>query len=107
MAKRMSNRERIERLAAEKAAAQQEKKTARPTKPAARSRSSAAKPAAKRQTTGGRNKIVWKVFSASFKEVESFPFPERAKAEKMAKDLTTKTGHEHFVNSEEVPMKEE
>ena len=107
MAKRMSNRERIERLAAEKQAAEAEKKEAASKKKVTKKKATSSRAtAASTRAAGGRHKIVWKVFNASFKEMDVFPFPEKAKAEKKAKELTEKTGHEHFVNSEEVPMED-
>jgi hypothetical protein len=121
MAKRMSNKERIQRrgLEAAAAAAEKTKKKERPSdakeakeakeaiKPAKsagtkaptklRSRSSA--PAASQ-----RLKLVWKVFNASGKEVAVFAYPEKTEADAMAEKLTTKSGQPHFVNGVKVPL---
>ncbi len=105
---RMSNRERIERLAAEKAAADEEKKTTKATKKKTTKKKTTTKKTTKKTAakTAGASGVrkVWKVFNNSFKEVETFNFPDKAKADKLAKDLTEKTGHDHFVNAVEVPM---
>ena len=119
MAKRMSNKERIQRKGAEAAAAALEKakKKDRPVdaKPAT---AKAAKPAGAKSAGGSgssrksasapamaqRLKLVWKVFNASGKEVAVFAYPERAEADAMAEKLSTKSGQPHFVNGVKVPL---
>ena len=94
MARRLSNRERIQRRALEAAA-----KAAEKEKPPSK-RTRASKKAAPPQ----RVKTVWKVFNNNIKEVGCFPYPEKAKADALAARLTEKTGKEHFVNGIKVPM---
>lgn len=103
MAKRLSSRERLERLAAEKEASELEKadqkgkKKAKKKAPARRKKVSA---------TPKREKTVWKVYNANYKELACFPYPEKAKAETHAAKLTKKSGNTHFVNSAKVPMED-
>ncbi|HEX5050768.1 MAG TPA: hypothetical protein VFZ65_03250 [Planctomycetota bacterium] len=104
MAGRMSNRERIEQLRAEAAAAAREKAAARAEKaaraPAARKSSGkgAAPPAR------GRVRIVWNVCDPSGKEVRQFPFAQEQEARAEAAQLTTSTGRTHFVMKADVPF---
>ena len=104
MARKMSNRERIDRLAAEKAAEAEEKATKKKTtkKKATTTKKKTAKKVAKASVSGMRK--VWKVYDSAFREVEMFTYPEKDKAEKRAKELSEKTGKDHFVNAAEVPM---
>ncbi len=88
MARRMSNRGRIERMAEE---AEATRKAARKT------------PGAPEQA-GGRLKLVWVVSAPNGKAVEFFPYGEKAKAEALAARLTAKADREHFVASRKVPM---
>jgi len=105
MAKRMSNRERIERLAAEKEASEEEKKEKKKKKENA---APASKPRRKKVAASvKREKTVWKVFNNNYKEIACFPYPEKAKADAQAAKLTKKTGSQHFVNSAKVPMEDE
>jgi hypothetical protein len=97
MAKRSSNRERIERRAQEAAVAAKEKAA---TKKTTKKKTTSRKKAAKTQ----RMKTVWKVFNNNIKEVACFPYPEKDKADEKAAQLTKKTGQEHFVNGIKVPM---
>ena len=103
MGKRMSNRERIQRKALEAEATAREKaeKKSHPVEPAA--------PAEKRKkpaSTRRREKLVWKVFNASAKEVASFPYPQKSEADATAEKLSAKSGQPHFVNPVHVPMEE-
>ncbi len=103
MAGRMSNRERVQKAAAEaaaKAKEKAEKKTAAPKTTTTRKR------ATKTPTVKTRQMKAWKVFDNSFKEVSVFRFPQKAEAEAEAKRLSEKTGKTHFVNEAMVPMEE-
>lgn len=122
MAKRMSNKERIQRrgLEAAAAAAEKAKKKERPDESApAKSGTKAAKIAGTKAPTTAKErvraragapvasqrlKLVWKVFNASGKEVAVFPYPDKADADAMAEKLTTKSGQPHFVNGVKVPL---
>lgn len=104
MAKRMSNRERVQRAAAEAAARDREKteKTGGKSTSSSTPRKRATKKAPVRQ----RQMTVWKVFDNSFKEVAVFAYPEKKKAETEAARLTKETGKTHFVNDVVVPMED-
>jgi hypothetical protein len=112
MAKRMSNKERIQRkgLEAQAAAAEKAKKKERAADPTVKkpklsgtkSRTKAGSLSA--PAAGQRLKLVWKVFNASGKEVAVFAYPERAEADAMAEKLSTKSGQPHFVNGVKVPL---
>jgi len=101
MAKRMSNRERIEKAALESAAAEAEKKEKKASKARVKSE--------KKPTPSGarRQKIVWKVLDSTFKEIAEFPFPEKSAAEAEAAKRTEKSGRDHFVSRAEVPMEDD
>jgi hypothetical protein len=75
MAKRKSSRERMERLAEENEAAELEKaaEKAKKKKKAPARRKKVAAPR--------REKTVWKVYSPTYKEQASYPYPEKDKAE--------------------------
>ncbi len=98
MAKRLSNRERIERMAEEAAIEVEEKepKTATPKAPRAR------KTAAPQR----RMKFIWKVVDSNSKEVATFPYAEESQAHARAAELSEKTGKPHTVNRVRVPMED-
>ncbi|MFO0980213.1 MAG: hypothetical protein U1E76_00440 [Planctomycetota bacterium] len=98
---RMSSRERLERKAAEAEVAAKEKteRKATPTPTRSSSRKSAV-------ASVVRQKVVWKVFNAGFKEVAEFPHPKKAEADALAAKLTTESGTSHFVNAAKVPMED-
>ncbi|MBI1852005.1 MAG: hypothetical protein HYR85_16830 [Planctomycetes bacterium] len=108
----MSNKERIERLAAEAQASAKEKKEKGSKK--ADKPEKGATPAAAEKTGEPRTrksartpramKIVWKVFNATGKEVGVFPYPNRAEADAHAATLAAKNGVHHFVEAAKVPM---
>jgi hypothetical protein len=99
MAKRMSNRARIQQKADEAAAAEEQKTE----KKKAAKRKTVRKKVSKKATEAGQpQKLVWKVFNASFKEVGCFTYPEKAKAYKMAEDLDKMEKGKHFVNAVKV-----
>jgi hypothetical protein len=99
MAKRKSSKERMERLAEENEAAELEKAAEKSKKKKKKA------PARKKKVAAPkREKTVWKVYSPTYKEQASYPYPEKNKAEAHAAKLTKKTGNEHFVNSAKVPM---
>lgn len=115
---RMSSRERLERKAAEAEISAKEKsgkseksseKSERPEKKAlsptksTKSRSTSKKGSL---TAAVRQKVVWKVFNAAFKEVAIFPHPNKAEADAMAVKLTSESGQSHFVNSVKIPFDE-
>ena len=99
MAKRMSNKARIEQKAAE-AAASDEAKVAK--KKVAKKKVAKKKVSKKAAAAAAPLKVVWKVFNSNYKEVGCFPYPEKKKAYKMAEDLEKKKKGEHFVNAVKV-----
>jgi len=108
MPARMSNRDRIARLAAEKAAGAKEKKKvtkkkAAKKKAAKKTRTSASKAAAK---PAGAMKLVWVVCDNTGTPVKTFAYPERKTADAEATRLTSSKGKQHWVRNERVPMEE-
>ena len=99
MAKRLSNRQRIERMAEEASIKAEEKEP----KTGGR-RASGSKKGAPRQQ---RMKFVWSVVDANSKEIASFPYPAKGAAEARAAELSEKTGKTHTVNCVRVPMAED
>ena len=98
MAKRLSNRDRIQRKALEAAKEEEEKKEAA-TAPKAKAKAKKKRVTKKKDPAEGsptRMKIVWKVFSPMSKEVATFPYPDKAKAEKKAADLSKKLSLIHI-----------
>ncbi len=97
MAKRMTSKEKIMKMA-EEAVAGKEKKAEKKKKVTTRK---------KKVETVKRYKAVWKVFDTGYKEVACFPYSEKDEANAKAKDLTKKKNNNHFVNEIKVLMKEE
>jgi predicted DNA-binding WGR domain protein len=62
------------------------------------------KPRAAKKIT--RMRVVWGVFNNSHSMVKSFPYPQRAEAEALAKQLMTDKKSTHFVNAVKEPMEE-
>ena len=118
MAKRMSNRERIERQAMENAATDKEKEEKKEEKKEVKktTKKTVKKKTAKKKTTGTATKktaatakrlrIVWTVFDDRLKEVASFPYPEKEAADKKAAALTKKSGKDHVVRPNKVAMED-
>jgi hypothetical protein len=98
MVKRMSNKERIQQKAEEAAAGIKEKTEKKEKKTTSRKKATKA---------ADRQKIVWKVFNDSFKEVDCFPYQEKVKAYSRAEELTRTKNKNYFVNEVSVPMVEE
>ncbi len=102
MAKRPSNKERVQRKALEaqltakdKAEKKVKKKTTKKTT-ASRKKVVAA--------SGDRMKYVWKVFNTKLKEVAAFPYAQRDKADAKAAHLSKLHGQEHEVRGVKVPL---
>jgi len=109
MARRISNRTRLQRLQEEKQIEADEKKEKRPDEPAAAKKKKAKKaPAAKRTRKApepaGRMKVVWAVAEPGKDPKATFPFPEKAKAEAEAARLTAKHGKTFLVRRDRVAM---
>ena len=111
MPARMSNRDRIARLAAEKAAGDKEKevaKTTKKTKATKKPRSTSAKTTKASRASAAKPamgmKLVWVVCDNTGGVVKAFPYPERKAADTEAARLTTSKGKTHFVKTDKVPM---
>ncbi len=103
MAKRLSNRQRIERMAEEASIKAEEASIkAEETEPkiGVRKVSSSRKAAPKQK----RMKFVWSVVNENSREIASFPYPAKGEAEARASELSEKTGKAHTVNCVRVPM---
>jgi hypothetical protein len=103
MAGRMSNRDRIAKVAAEKAAERKEKAEKKKKAPARKKRATkkSAAPA-----SGGRMKVVWAVCDQTGNSVKTYPYPARKEADTEAARLTESKSKPHFVRSEKVPMED-
>jgi hypothetical protein len=99
MAKRLSNRQRIERMAEEASIKAEEKEP----KPGVRKASGSRKTA----PTQKRMKFIWRVVDENSKEIVSFPYPGKCEAEARASELSEKTGKAHAVNLVRVPMEDD
>lgn len=104
MAKRASNRDRVQRMALEAELSAKEKATTKKKKKTAKKKTSSTRKAA--ASSGERLKIVWKVFDDKSKEIAVYPFPEKAKAEERAEKLTKRSKREHRVRDVRVPMED-
>ena len=105
MAKRLSNRQRIERMAEEASIEAEDKEQGaeeKEPKPTVRKASRSKKAAPKEK----RMKFVWKVVDANSKEIASFPYPAKDEADARASELSKKTGKAHTVNPVRVPMED-
>ncbi|OHB67659.1 MAG: hypothetical protein A2Y76_12010 [Planctomycetes bacterium RBG_13_60_9] len=96
MAKRLSNRERIERMAEEASIKAEEKEPKTDVRKAPRSR--------KTSPIRKRMKFIWKIVDANAKEIASFPYQGESQAQARAAELSQKTGKPHTVNRVRVPM---
>lgn len=107
MAKKMSNKERIQRQAMEAEAKEKAKAEKKAGKKAEKKTPTARAPRAEKKTEkekSTRLKVVWVIFDDRFKEVRTFPYAEKAAAEAKAAQLTEKSGKEHVVNPIKVPV---
>jgi hypothetical protein len=103
MAKRLSNRQRIERMAEEASLEAKDKEQGaeeREAEPTVRKAPRAKKSAPKQK----RMKLVWRVIDPTAREVASFPYREKPQADARAAELSQKTGKTHTVTSFAVPM---
>jgi hypothetical protein len=106
MAKRLSNRQRIERMAEEASIEAEDKEQGaedREPKTRVRKASGSRKTAPKQK----RMKFIWRVVDENSKEMASFPYPGKCEAEARASELSQKTGKAHTVNCVRVPMEDD
>ncbi len=99
MARRLSNRQRIERMAEEASIEAEDKEPKTGVRKASGSRKTGPKQK--------RMKFVWSVVDANSKEVASFHYAAKAAAEARAAELSEKTGKTHTVNCVRVPMRDD
>lgn len=99
MVKKMTSKERIQQMAEEAAAGgevkAEKKKKKTTTKKAAKS-------------VIKREKVVWKVFDANYKEVACFPYAQKDEAfAKLDERKQKKSAVNYFINEVKVPMEDE
>ena len=100
MVKRMTSKERIQQMAEEAAAgeevkAEKKKKKATTTKKVAKS-------------IIKREKVVWKIFDAGYKEVACFPYAQKDDAfAKLEERKQKKSTVNYFINEVKVPMEDD
>ncbi len=106
MPRRMTGRERLERLQAEKAAEDREKtekKAAKKKKAPAKKKTTRKKKAA----VSVRMKLVWAVCQANGTIVEMFPYPQKDEAKALAERMSAKGRPDFIVKPEKVPMEDD
>lgn len=104
MARRMSNRDRIDQMRAEADAAQKErdaKREARAANPSTRSAPKTRERAA--PAPSGKVRLVWSVRNQRGDEVAFYAYPQQAEARAEAERLTEETERAHFVTQAEKP----
>ena len=106
MAKRLSNRQRIERMAEEASIEAEDKEQGAEDKEAEPSVRKASR-SRKTAPTPKRMKFICRVVDENSKEMASFPYREKSEAEARASELSKKTGKAHTVNCVRVPMEDD
>ncbi len=100
MVKRVSSKERLQQMAEEAAAGEEVKEEKKKKK--ATTTKKAAKSIIKRE------KVVWKVFDASYKEVACFPYAQKDEAfAKLEERKHKKSTVNFFINEVKVPMEDD
>ncbi len=105
--RRMTGRERLERLQAEKAAEEREKdekKAVKKKKAPAKKKKATRK---KKAAVSVRMKLVWAVCQANGTIVETFPYPQKDEAKATAERMSAKGRPDFIVKPEKVPMEED
>ncbi len=99
MVKRMTSKERIQQMA-EEAEAGEELKAEKKKKKATTTRKVA-------KSIIKREKVVWKIFDASYKEVACFPYAQKDEAfAKLEERKLKKSTVNFFINEVKVPMED-
>lgn len=102
MVNRVSSKERLQQMADEAAAGEEQKAEKKAKKAAASTTKKAAKSVIKRE------KVVWKIFDASYKEIACFPYSQKDEAfAKLEERKQKKSGTTFFINEVKVPMEED
>ena len=100
MVKKMTSKERIQQLA-EEAAVGEEVKAEKKKKKATTVKKTA-------KSIIKREKVVWKIFDASYKEIACFPYSEKDEAfAKLDERKQKKSTVNYFINEVKVPMEDE
>ncbi len=101
MVKKMTSKERIQQMAEEAAAGKEEKAEKKKKK------ATTTKKVAKKSIIT-REKVVWKIFDASYKEVACFPYAQKDDAfAKLEERKQKKSTVNFFINEVKVPMGDE
>ena len=99
MVKRMTSKERIQQMAEEAAAGEEVKAEKKKKKATTRK---VAKSIIKRE------KVVWKIFDAGYKEIACFPYAQKDEAfAKLEERKLKKSTVNFFINEVKVPMEDE
>ena len=102
MFKKMTSKERMQQMAEEAAAGEEvkaEKKKKTTTKKTTTKKAS--------KTLIKREKVVWKVFDANYKEVACFPYSQKDEAfAKLDERKQKKSTVNYFINEVKVPMED-
>ena len=100
MVKRMTSKERLQQMAEEAAAGEEQK--AEKKKKKATTTKKVAKSIIKRE------KVVWKIFDASYKEIACFPYAQKDEAfAKLEERKLKKSTVNFFINEVKVPMEDD
>jgi hypothetical protein len=100
MVKRVSSKERLQQMA-EEAEAGEELKVEEKMKKATTTKKVA-------KSVIKREKVVWKIFDASYKEVACFPYSEKDEAfAKLEERKQKKSTTSFFINEVKVPMEDD
>ncbi len=100
MVKRMTSKERIQQMA-EEAEAGEELKVEKKKKKATTTRKVA-------KSIIKREKVVWKIFDAGYKEVACFPYAQKDEAfAKLEERKLKKSTVNFFINEVKVPMEDD
>ncbi len=103
MVNRVSSKERLQQMAEEAAAGEEQKAEKKAKKAAASTTKKVAKSAVIK-----REKVVWKIFDASYKEIACFPYSQKDDAfAKLEERKLKKSGTTFFINEVKVPMEED
>ncbi len=108
MVKRMTSKERIQQMAEEAAAGEEVKaeKTKKTTTKKTTTKKTTTKKASK--TLIKREKVVWKIFDANYKEIACFPYAQKDEAfAKLEERKQKKSTVNFFINEVKVPMGDE
>lgn len=100
MVTRMTSKERLQQMAEEAAAGEEQK--AEKKKKKATTTKKVAKSIIKRE------KVVWKIFDASYKEIACFPYAQKDEAfAKLEERKLKKSTVNFFINEIKVPMEDD